>query len=141
MSHTASRRCLHVMTGTTPPVTAGQLLLGIGVVHVGLTPVFYPQAVRGILDAGVVGSVESDPSARDVRAAGFWYATAGLGMVALGAALSRAERVAGVPTRTAVWAPAPLAAWGVTFMPASGFWALLVPAAVAAKRRLHRGAS
>src|SRR5262249_44126405 len=95
----------------------------------------YPQAVRSSVAAGVVGSVERDPKDRDLRAAGFWYATAGLGLVALGAALSRAERDTGTPPRTAVWAPALLAGWGLVFLPVSGFWTLLAPAALATWRR------
>jgi hypothetical protein len=123
------------MTATTPRVTAGHVLGGIGVVHVALTPAFFPRAVQGIVDAGIVGAVERDPEERDARSAGFWYATAGLGMVALGAALARSERSAGVPPPVAVWAPALLAGWGVTFLPVSGFWTLLAPAALAAWRR------
>lgn len=63
-----------------------------GVVHVAITPVLFPESVRSVLAAGVVGSIQADPGLAQLRGLGFWYTTTGLGLVFTGWAVSALER-------------------------------------------------
>lgn len=120
-------------------VLVGPVLITIGVLHCATAPVFYGDSLRSILDAGVVASVEADPALVMLRAAGFWYLSAGIGMLALGALAWWVERTVGVVPALLGWLLLALTVWGVTLMPVSGFWAFLVPAALAF-RSARRGA-
>ena len=100
----------------------------IGVVHLALTPLLFPEAVRGVIADGVIGSIESDPAEVDRRGNAFWYATAGVSLLLLAALIGSLERRSARLPRYIGWAFAALTAWGVTFMPRSGFWAFLAPA-------------
>jgi hypothetical protein len=110
------------------------LITAVGVIHVLSTPVFFPESVRSIVDGGVFGTVSAEPTATPVRAAGFWYAIAGVAVTAFGWMTGHVERGSGrVPTAT----PAVLAgigAAGVALDPKSGFW-LFFPIAWIARRR------
>jgi hypothetical protein len=113
----------------------GPLLVGVGVVHVSLTPLLYRDAVRGVIEGGVLDAVQSDPEQTAVRSLGFWFATTGVGLLTLGWAVSRIEHQE-APLPTAL--PAVLlglGAWGVVLMPKSPFWVFVVLAAVAEVRR------
>lgn len=119
---------------------AGSLLAGIGVVHVLLSPVFYRESLDSIREGGVLASISADPDLEDLRSAGFWYATSGIGMVLLGQCVAHVERHEGAPPALAWWGVGGLAAWGTVFMPVSGFLSLVPVAGYAAFRR-RRAAS
>lgn len=119
--------------GRTP--WAGWALALIGSVHIAATPMLYGDGTRSIIDAGVLASVEADPAVEDLRAAVFWYVTAGLAMLLLSFLVATLERSPnGVPASVGV-SLLVIAAWGVLLMPASGFWAFAVPAAIILHRR------
>lgn len=122
-------------TGRQPRPLIGPLLLIVGAVHVALTPRLFPASVRSILEGGVLGSVEADPEVTDLRALGFWYATAGVGLLALGWSVTEREQHRGPPPRGLAPMLAGLGVWGVALMPASPFWAFLALAAVTEVRR------
>ena len=113
----------------------GPLLVVVGAVHVGLTPVLYPGAVRGVVDAGVLNAIESDPERRAERALGFWFATTGVGLLALGWAVADIERRTQPLPRALPLVLLGIGAWGVILLPASPFWVFPVLAGVAEIRR------
>jgi hypothetical protein len=49
---------------------------------VAITPRLFRRSVRSILDGGVIGSIEADPDQAELRGLAFWYATAGLMLMA-----------------------------------------------------------
>ena len=115
----------------------GQLITGVGVIHTASTPVFFPEAVRSIVDGGVVGTVSAEPRTQPVRTAGFWYAITGVVTAAFGWMTSHVER-RGDPLPGAL--PVVLAsvgAVGATLDPKSGFWVFL-PLAAIARRAIRR---
>ena len=120
------------MTAGPVPVV-GASLVGIGVVHVAATRAFYPESVRSIIQGGVIGAVEADPALTALRGVGFWYATAGLGVIALGLAVCHVERAGRLRSDTAA-VLAGIGAWGVSLVPKSGFWLFFPVAALAAVR-------
>lgn len=120
------------------PVIGAALGL-IGIVHIATTALFYPDSVTSILRGGVIGAVEADPELLPLRGLGFWYATAGLGMVALGAAVADLERGDRLHPRHAAFLGG-IGLWGVLLVPKSGFWLFLPLAALAAGRRNADGA-
>jgi hypothetical protein len=116
----------------------GHLITAVGVVHVASTPVFFPEAVRGVIEDGVFGAVGAEPRTEPVRTAGFWYAMAGAATVAFGWMTDRVER-RGDPLPAAL--PAVLASVGVVGLvldPKSGFGVFL-PLAVIARASRRRG--
>jgi hypothetical protein len=119
----------------TPRV--GSLLTAVGVVHVASTPVFFPESVRSIVDGRIFGTVSAEPSATPLRAAGFWYAIAGIAIIAFGWMTGHVERNGGtLPPAT----PAVLAGLGITGValdPQSGFW-VFFPLAWIVRRRARR---
>ena len=69
------------------------------------------------------------------RTAAFWFATAGVGLVATGAVVTSLEhRVTPLP-RSLPWVLLGVGAWGVVLMPASPFWVLGALAGLAEVRR------
>lgn len=119
--------------GPRRPVVGAALGL-IGIVHVVSTPVLYPDSVASIRRGGVVAAVEADPELLPLRGLGFWYATAGLGIVALGVAVADLERADRLRPRHAALLAA-IGLWGVVLVPKSGFWLFPPLAALAAGRR------
>ena len=116
----------------------GPALAAIGVVHVAVTPLVYPEGVRSVLAYRVIGSIEADPDQLHVRSSAFWYVTAGWGVLLAAALATRAERTAdGLPPWTG-WALLGVTAWGAALMPKSGFWAFLAPAGLALHRARRR---
>lgn len=119
----------HQVTTRRPLV--GVVLAAIGVVHIAATPIFYGDALRSVLDSGVVASIEADPALVDLRSAGFWYVAAGLGIVTLGVVVTWAERRLGTVPAVLGWIMLGLAVWGVIMMPVSPFWAFFLVAGLA----------
>ena len=115
--------------------SSGTLLTAVGVVHVLVAPIFYSEAVRSIVDAGVVASVEANENVKDLRGSGFWYVTAGLVTVMFGTLLSWTERRDGTLPWFVGWMLLALGVWGCVLLPASPFWAFFGIAALAFHRR------
>jgi len=107
----------------------------IAVTHVLLTPLLYADSVDSILQAGGWNSIDCDPTVSDLRSAGFWYATTGLGLLWSAVLVGRVEKATGRPPTAAMWGLLGLAAWGMMFTPVSGFVVLLGTAGLAAYRR------
>jgi hypothetical protein len=115
----------------------GSLMVAVGVVHVGITPLLFPGSVQSIVEGGVVNSIEADPDLAQLRGIAFWYATTGLALIVSGWSVGVVERRA-EPTPTAL--PLCLAGvglWGVVLMPKSPFWVFVALAALAAARAAH----
>ena len=124
------------MTGARRPrPLVGRLLMAVGAIHVAITPLLMPDSVRSIVEVGVLGSVEADPSLAQLRGIGFWYVTAGLGLVVVGRAVDELEGSdQGLPGAV----PALLAGvgvWGAALMPKSPFWVVLALAVLGWTRR------
>ena len=110
-------------------------MAAVGLVHVGITPLLFPESVRSMLDAGLVNSVEADPELTQLRGIGFWYATTGLSMVVSGWAVAVLERrPEGIP-RALPLLLAGVGTWGVVLMPRSPFWVFFALAVLATARR------
>lgn len=111
----------------------------IGALHSAAGPAFYGDSLRSILEGGVIASVEADPVLTPLRATGFWYLSAGIGMLVLGALAWWIEHTLGAVPAMLGWLLLTLTAWGVALMPASGFWAFLAPAALAFRSARRAG--
>jgi Family of unknown function (DUF6463) len=123
------------VTAASQRPVVGWMLGGIAVLHVPVTPLLYADSVDSILGAGVLAPIDADPARKDLRSAGFWFAIAGIGLFLVAILLARAELIEGPPAQAVVGLVV-LAAWGLAFMPVSGFLAIVATAAVAAYR--HR---
>lgn len=94
----------------------------LALVHVAMTPVFYPDSLRSIAEGGVLGSVDSDPTLATLRAAAFFYLTSGILLGLVGWMVMGAERRGqGAPGAYAI-VLAVTGLWGVALSPLSGFW-------------------
>ncbi|MGD7708316.1 DUF6463 family protein [Microlunatus sp. Y2014] len=113
------------VAGRWTPATALGL---IGAIHLAAGPVIYPEALHSIVAGGVAAAIESDAGLLHLRATGFWYLTAGLGLIIIAVLMRALERQGAPSPRSAPWSLAVLAVWGVVLMPASGFWAILAVA-------------
>jgi hypothetical protein len=113
----------------------GPLLAAVGAVHIAITPIVYGASVRSVVDGGVVAAIEAEPALAERRGVGFWYATAGLALVAYGVTIAERERQAApLPVSLPVTLTA-LGTWGVVLMPKSPFWVFGPLAVLAAVRR------
>lgn len=90
--------------------------------------------MRSILAGGVLGAVDADPSQAALRGLAFWYSTAGIGLLALGWAITQIERRGPVP-RSLPLVLAGVGAWGLLFVPTSPFWVFPALAVLAQVRR------
>jgi len=123
-----------------PRPVVGLALTFVGIVHILVTPLVVGDSVRSVIEGGVVAAVERDPATAVLRGLGFWYVTAGLAVIMLGALVIWIERTtASVPTLLP-WMLVGLTVWGVLLMPLSPFWAFLV-IALLAFRKTRRPAS
>ena len=117
---------------------AGFWTVLLAIVHLAMTPLFYPESVRSIVDGGVLWVLDADPALTTVRAASFWYVTCGLFLGLVGAMVLRAERWGtGTPAGYAV-AAAGTGLWGVLITPQSGFWLFFVIAWLAWRNTRQR---
>ena len=115
-----------------------RLIVGTAVVHVAAGLAF-ETPIREIADAGVVDSI--DPYAE--RQAAFWYFMTGVSLLALGELARWTVRETGrVPARLGGWLIG-IAATGIVFMPASGFWLVAAVGVIAlhAAREREPGAA
>lgn len=115
----------------------GPALTVVGVAHVGLTAVLYTPAVRRIVDAGVLNAVAVDPEDAAARTAAFWFATTGVGLVAIGLVVTSLEHHVTPLPRSLPWVLLGVGAWGIVLLPASPFWVFPVLAVGAEVRRRH----
>lgn len=113
----------------------GPALVLVGVCHVGLTPVLFPDATFSLVRGGIVDAVRSDPALATLRALPFWFATTGIGLVGLGAVVTSVERRDARLPVSLPWVLAGIGGWGIVFLPRSPFWALVALGVVAGLRR------
>ncbi len=71
----------------------GKLVVGIGVIHMAASAVFYRDDVAAIIGRGVLNAVE--PAGAAALDGGFWYLSAGLGMLMYGGLVWWYERNVG----------------------------------------------
>ncbi|WP_324605891.1 DUF6463 family protein [Isoptericola variabilis] len=109
----------------------------LAAVHVAATPVFYPESVRSILDARVLGAVDSDPAQATLRGVAFWYVTVGLVLGLVGSSVMAAERRGDGAPRGFATLMAATGLWGVVLSAVSGFW-FSFPIAWLARRSSRR---
>jgi hypothetical protein len=119
---------------TAPRPVVGLALTIVGIVHVLITPVVVGDSVRSIIEGGVVAAVERDPAAAVLRGLGFWYVTAGLAMIMLGAMVIWIERTTATVPMLLPWMLVGLTVWGVLLMPVSPFWVFLLIAFLAFRK-------
>lgn len=112
----------------------GPLMIAVGVVHVAITPVLFPESVKSIMRAGVINSIDAEPDLAQLRGIAFWYATAGLGLIFIGWTIAALESRGGKTPAALPLFLAGLGVWGVILMPASPFWVFIALAALAAVR-------
>ncbi|NYJ03634.1 hypothetical protein HNR19_004332 [Nocardioides thalensis] len=126
-----------IASPTTMTRSSGFWTVLLAVVHVLATPLFYADSLQSILDAGVLGAVDSDPDLTTLRAAAFWYVTAGLLLGAVGWMVMLAERRGTGAPRGFALALGLTGAWGVILSPLSGFWLFLVIAFLARRNTVQ----
>ena len=117
-----------------PRPVVGLALTFVGIVHILVTPLVVGDSVRSIIEGGVVAAVERDPATAVLRGLGFWYVTAGLAVIMLGALVIWIERTTGSVPTLLPWMLVGLTVWGVLLMPLSPFWAFLVIALLAFRK-------
>jgi hypothetical protein len=117
----------------------GPLITAVGVIHVASTPAFFPESVRSVIDGRVLGTVSAEDNAMPVRAAGFWYAMAGVAVTAFGWLTGHVERSGGTLPAALPAALAGFGATGVALDPKSGFWVFFPLAWIARKRTPRAG--
>lgn len=115
----------------------GAMLLVIAVLHILAAPLFYGEALISIIDGGVFGAVDADPSAVDLRSSGFWYLTAGIALAMAGANVAWIEKHHGRAPAHVGWMLLVLGGFGVALMPISPFWLFFFVAAALAARSRH----
>jgi hypothetical protein len=113
----------------------GRLAMVVGGVHVVIAPVLFPESMRSILDGGVVNAVEADATLAQLRGLGFWYVTAGLGLLVTGAVVDDLERRDVPLPRAVALGLGGIGVWGVVLMPTSPFWAIIGLGLLAARAR------
>lgn len=118
-----------------PRPLVGPLMAALGIIHVGLTPVLFPESVHSVVEAGLVNSIEVDPELAPLRGLGFWFATTGLSVVISGWAVGVLERRPEGAPRSLPLVLAGIGAWGVVLIPKSPFWVFLGLAGLAAARQ------
>lgn len=119
------------------PWVGGSILL-IGVLHVASSPALYGPALDSIVAGGIVNTLDTDPQASDLRAAGFWFVSAGLIVILLGLVVAWVERCCDVVPGFLGPGLIIITAFGVVIAPTSGFWLFLVPATLALWKHRHR---
>lgn len=116
----------------------GAMLLVIAVLHLLAAPLFYGEALTSIIDGGVFGAVDANPSAIDLRSSGFWYLIAGIALTFISANVTWIERHHGRAPAHVGWMLLVLGGFGVMLMPVSPFWLFFVAAAMVAHSRRSR---
>lgn len=109
----------------------GPWIVVLGVAHVASAAVLYADSWASIIAGGVINSVESDPDQLFLRGSGFWFVTAGWGIIALGWLTDHVEQRIGSTPPALPLVLIGLGLWGVVLVPMSGFWAFFVLAVLA----------
>lgn len=113
----------------------GPALVVVGLAHTALTAVLYPDAVRRMIDAGVLNAVTVDPQDVAARTAAFWFATTGVGLITTGVVVTSLEHHVAPLPRALPWVLLGVGVWGLVQLPVSPFWVFPVLAVVAEVRR------
>lgn len=114
------------MTGLSRP-TAGTALTIVGILHTSIGLAEHREVLRDVVRDGVIDTVEGDAE----REAAFWFITCGVAIVLMGWSLRWARLQTGTLPRFVGPALLGIGTVGVTLMPRSGFWAVLVAAILA----------
>lgn len=132
----ARRRATDDRSAPPTRAIAGPSLVLIGAGHTALGAVAYRDSLAAMLRGGVGSAGEGawSPAETARRQRAFWFEVSGVALVLLGDAVGAQERSVQRPPRRLGWAVGALAVLGGAAMPVSGFWALLVPAAVLVRR-------
>lgn len=114
------------MTPFSRPTT-GDALTIIGILHTSIGLAEHRRVLREVVRDGMIDAVEGDPE----REAALWFLTCGVSLVLMGRLARWPQRQAG--TLPSFVGPELLGIGmaGVTLMPRSGFWAVLVAAILA----------
>jgi Family of unknown function (DUF6463) len=109
----------------------GTMVMGIGLIHCLFGFVAFHQTWMELFDAGVLNSVGENP----MRGAVAWFFLFGAPVISYGYLMRHLEIASGSLPTHVKWHLLALLALGVTLMPASGFWLLLIPLFLEFKRR------
>ena len=107
--------------------TAGTALATIGVLHTSFGLANYREVLRRMVRDGVIDTVEGDPE----REAAFWFLASGASLVLMGLLARWTQRRTGTLPSFVGPMLLGIGAAGVTLMPRSGFWAVLIAAILA----------
>ena len=106
-------------------ITAGWLLLALGVVHTVLGFVWFKRPFAALLAEGVVGRVQGDPQ----RRLAFWFTVFGPLLMLAGHVVVHAAQHGDLALlRLVGWYLLPLAMAGVAALPRTPFWVALLVA-------------
>ena len=107
----------------------GPALMATGAVHLLAGLIFYPLPLAAIAQDGFFGAVELSPARFD-REAAFWYMMSGAMFSVLGGLVHWAQARTGTLPVILGWSLLAIGVAGVILMPASGFWAISLLAAL-----------
>ncbi len=116
---------------------SGRVLTILGIVHVLCAPLFYADALRGIVSAGIFNGVGDLPD----RDAAFWFIGFGLLVIVLGEIVHWTQRQTGVVPPFLGPGLLVISIVAVIVTPASPFWLILALAMVeiaAARQPAHQ---
>lgn len=101
----------------------GFLIIGVGVIHSAFGFIVFWQTWVQIFELGFFNSIGEDP----MRGAVVWFFLFALPVISYGYLIHWIQRQTGLYPRHLIWHLIFLMLTGVSFMPASGFWLLLIP--------------
>ena len=106
-------------------------LAAVAVLHTGLGLVAGRDTIRAAVSEGLVGAWAAPAE----RRAAYWFLVTGASLMVLSTAVAELEKRDPVLPLPVTGSLAALTAAGAATMPASGFWTLTVPLAIAVVRR------
>ena len=106
-------------------------LAAVAVLHTGLGLVAGRDTIRAAVNEGLVGAWAAPAE----RRAAYWFLVTGASLMVLSTAVAELEKRDPALPLPVIGGLAALTAAGVATMPASGFWTLTAPLAIAVVRR------
>ena len=105
----------------------GKALMVIAVLHIIVGVTAYGPTLKALLDAGIVNTITI--SEHPDRGAAFWFLVSGFAFLVIGSLVDYLEKSElKIPLFVGI-SVAILTAIGITMMPVSGFWLLILPLA------------